>query len=167
MQTYFLAASIAAIAAAQPYFGQRELEVTYDGEVRTLYIADPRRRTRAFDADAPDPAATGDATMDWNYGGERSNDSCCNSGSGCSGSDTCNWSWPLFTVVDRPWQNDPLRGCRCRDLSPLDDGGFSFGSAGGRMYLSNEQDFDKDKFFKTDLLDGAMLFDVDLSQVAC
>merc|ERR1712110_867986 len=51
------------------------------------------------------------------------------------------------------------------DITPLGETGYNMGF-NGRAYLSTSQDWNKDNYFRPNLLGGSMEYDVDLSQVA-
>jgi len=52
------------------------------------------------------------------------------------------------------------------DITPLGETGYNMGF-NGRAYLSTSQDWNKDNYFRPNLLGGSMEYDVDLSQVSC
>jgi len=52
------------------------------------------------------------------------------------------------------------------DITPLGETGYNMGF-NGRTYLSTSQDWNKDNYFRPNLLGGSMEYDVDLSQVSC
>ena len=162
MKSSFLIATVVAMASATDYYldPYNELDVSVDGQTQSVYIAQTYwSKIKDYDVPAPswndfEFSLSGPCSTLWD--GE------CD---GCNATQSCNWSWPLFSEITDPWSNDPAADCRClpESLIPEDLGSEFTMGFNGRAYLSNTQMFDKEQYYTPNLLGGSLEYDVDLS----